>query len=157
MLRAQIRLLGRQIEDLRDRIDTLVEDEPGLLERRRILLSVPGIGPECALALLVELPELGHASDKEIAALVGVAPLNRDSGPRRGRRQIGGGRRRLRSRLYMGALAARTWNPSLRAFYQRLKARGKPSLVALTAVLRKLILLANALIRDGRTWQPENP
>lgn len=157
LLRQQVRLLSRQIDELADLIAERIEAEPHLARRGSILRSVPGIGPEGMLALLVELPELGQASDKEIAALGGVAPMNDDSGPRRGRRRIRGGRPRLRAVLYMAAMAARRWNPALRAFHERLTRHGKPPLVALTAVLRKLLVLANALIRDNREWSTNKP
>lgn len=122
-----------------------------------IVSSVPGIGPQSTRVLLTDLPELGTLSAKEVAALVGVAPLNNDSGKFRGRRSPWGGRRDVRSTLYMAALAAVRCNPPLRDFYQRLLAAGKPKKVALIATLRKLVILLNTLVRHRRHWTPERP
>jgi transposase len=122
-----------------------------------IIASVPGIGPQSTRSLLTELPELGTLNAKEIAALVGVAPLNNDSGKFRGRRTTWGGRREVRSTLYMATLAATRFNAPIRAFYQHLVAAGKPKRVALIASLRKLVVLLNALVRQRRTWTPEIP
>src|SRR6185295_4548901 len=120
-----------------------------------LLRSVPGIGPVVSRTLLAELPELGRLSHKEIAALVGVAPLNRDSGTLRGKRLVYGGRAPVRAALFMAALVACKCNPVIRTFYQRLRAAGKPAKVALTACMRKLLIILNAIARSGRPWQPE--
>jgi len=157
LLTAEKRLVERHVAKLEAELMALVEADPGLARTYAILVSIPGIGPASACALIADLPELGHASEKQIAALVGVAPMNWDSGARRGRRRIKGGRATLRAALQMAALAAARANPELRAFRQRLLATGKPHRVALTAVLRKLIVLANALVRDNRIWQPQTP
>ncbi len=117
--------------------------------------SVPGVGRVVSLTLLAELPELGRLSHKEVAALVGVAPLNRDSGTLRGRRLVYGGRAPVRAVLYMAALVASKCNPVIRAFHQRLRAAGKPAKVALTACMRKLLTILNAIPRDGTPWQPD--
>ena len=106
------------------------------------------------MTLLAYLPELGALNRKQIAALVGVAPFNRDSGPRRGRRSVWGGRARVRSALYMGALVASRHNPVLREFYQRLLQAGKPKKVALTACMRKLLIILNSMMRTGERWNP---
>lgn len=119
-----------------------------------LLRSVPGVGPVVALTLLAELPELGALDRKRLAALVGVAPLNADSGARRGQRLVWGGRGRVRAALYMAALVATRFNPVLRAFYQRLLAAGKAKKVALTACMRKLLLILNALVQTGTPWRP---
>ncbi|MDE2921195.1 MAG: IS110 family transposase [Chloroflexota bacterium] len=132
----------------------LVQAAPGLRSRAAWLQSIPGIGPVTAATLLAELPELGRCSRQEIAALVGVAPYNRDSGTWRGRRRIWGGRGRVRAALYMAALTAVRSNPRLRACYQRLLAAGKPPKVALTACLRKLLVICNALCHKQTTWDP---
>ena len=132
----------------------LVQAAPGLRSRAAWLQSIPGIGPVTAATLLAELPELGRCSRQEVAALVGVAPFNRDSGTRRGRRRIWGGRGRVRAALYMAALTAVWSNPRLRACYQRLLAAGKPPKVALTACIRKLLVICNALCRTQTTWDP---
>ncbi len=122
--------------------------------REDLLLSVPGVGPVTSLTLLAQLPELGTRNRKQIAALVGVAPLNRDSGAWRGRRTIWGGRAAVRAVLYMAALAGSRHNPVLRAFYQRLLAAGKPKKVALTACMRKLLTILNAMLKHRTPWAP---
>jgi transposase len=114
---------------------------------------VPGVGRVVSLTLLAELPELGRLSSKEIAALVGVAPLARDSGTLRGKRLVYGGRHRC-AVLYMAALVASKCNPVIRDFYQRLRAAGKPAKVALTACMRKLLVILNAMARSGTPWNP---
>ena len=119
--------------------------------------SIPGIGPVTAATLLAELPELGRCSRRQVAALVGVAPFNRDSGAWRGRRSIWGGRARVRAALYMATLTAVRHNPRLRASYQRLLAAGKPPKVALTACLRKLLVLCNTLCQKQTMWDPSMP
>ena len=113
---------------------------------------MPGVGVQISLSLLAYLPELGTLNRKRIAALVGVAPFNRDSGPRRGKRSIWGDRTRLHAVLYMGALVATRYNPVLRAFYQRLLAAGKPKKLALTACMRKLLTILNAMVKTGQHW-----
>ena len=119
-----------------------------------LLRTVPGIGPTVARTLLAELPELGHLDRRAIAALVGVAPFNRDSGQWRGRRMIWGGRASVRAALYMAALVAARYNPVMRAFYQRLRAAGKPPKVALVAVMRKLLTTVNAMLKHQTAWNP---
>lgn len=123
-------------------------------EREQLLKSVPGIGAVTAQTLIAELPELGRLDRRHIAALVGVAPLNRDSGTLRGHRMIGGGRAPIRAVLYMAAVAAIRCNPIIAAQYQRLVAAGRPAKVALVAAMRKLLVIANAMVRDGREWEP---
>jgi len=135
-------------KDLRDR----VRESPLWREKDDLLRSVPGVGPQVSLTLLAYLPELGTLNRKQIAALVGVAPFNRDSGPRRGRRSVWGGRARVRCALYMGALVASRRNPALREFYQRLLEAGKPKKVALTACMRKLLIILNSMMRTGQRW-----
>ena len=122
-------------------------------EREQLLRSVPGVGPVVATTLIAALPELGTLDRKQIAALVGVAPLCWDSGRLRGRRHIWGGRARVRAALYMGTLVAIRHNPVLRAFYERLCAAGKPKKVALTACMHKLLLILNALLRHRTPWR----
>jgi len=122
-----------------------------------LLLSVPGVGPVVSRTLIAQLPELGRLSRKEIAALVGVAPLARDSGTLRGRRVVWGGRAPVRSALYMGALVASRRNPVIRAFYLRLVAAGKPRKVALTVCMRKLLMILNAMARTHTPWNPALP
>ena len=115
--------------------------------------SVPGVGPVTAFTLLAELPELGTLNRQKIAALVGVAPFNKDSGPRRGKRRIFGGRAGVRSVLYMAALSASKSNPTIREFYERLLSNGKEKKVALVACMRKILVILNAMIRDEISWQ----
>lgn len=132
--------------------DTL-RQSPLWREKEELLRSVPGVGPVLSLTLLVELPELGTLDRKQIAALAGVAPLNRDSGTLRGRRTVWGGRSRLRAVLYMGTLVGTRHNPILRAMYQRLVAAGKEKKVALTACMRKLLTILNAMLKHRTSWR----
>ena len=155
LLAAEKALIERHLARLEAELQSCIAADPELARIHAILVSTPGLGSISAILLIAELPELGRASDKEIAALVGVAPMNWDSGASRGRRRIKGGRAPLRAGLAMAALAAARANPALRAFRQRLRAAGKPHRVVLTAVLRKLVVLANALVRDDRLWTPE--
>lgn len=127
--------------------------EPQFRERVAILSSVPGIGATSAALLVTELPELGRLPRKQLAALVGVAPLNRDSGLSRGKRTTWGGRRTVRSALFMPTLAAIRHNPDIRAFHQRLVAAGRPRKLAVIACLHKLVAIMNALVSEGRLWQ----
>lgn len=120
-----------------------------------ILQSVPGVGPTCATTLMAQLPELGKLDRKQIAALVGVAPLNRDSGPKKGKRTIWGGRASVRAILFMSTLVATRHNPVIRDFYSHLIAQGKLHKVAMTACMRKLLTMLNAMIRDQAQWKPE--
>jgi transposase len=133
-------------------IDTLIEDSPLFCARQDLLKSVPGIGDVVARTLIVELPELGTVDRHQIAALAGVAPMNRDSGRYRGKRRIQGGRVEVRAPLYMACLVAIRHNPPLRRFYQRLREAGKPARLALVAVMRKLLTTLNAIIRDNTAW-----
>lgn len=123
-------------------------------KRIEILTSAPGVGPQTALALVAEVPELGQLNRQQIAALVGVAPLNDDSGTRSGRRSVWGGRAGVRSVLYMAALSACKHNPVIRAFAARLKAAGKPAKVVLTACMRKLLVILNTMVRRHQPWEP---
>jgi transposase len=126
-------------------------------ERAAILASVPGVGPVVSSSLLALLPELGRRDGKAIAALAGLAPIAQDSGRWRGQRRIQGGRGLVRNALYMAALVASRHNPVIRAFYQRLRANGKATKLALTAAMRKLLVILNAMLRDGTTWNPSHP
>jgi transposase len=153
-LRAHIQWLDGRVGDVDDEIASAVQAHPRWRVHDTLLRSVPGIGPVVAHTLLAEFPELGQVDRRAAAALVGVAPFNRDSGQWRGRRVISGGRASVRSTLYMAAVVAARHNPPLRAFYQRLRAAGKPAKVALIAVLRKLVTIINAMIRHQQPWQP---
>ena len=136
--------------DLRD----CVQASPVWRAQDNRLQSVPGIGPTTAATLIADLPELGRLSRQQIAALVGVAPLNRDSGGRRGPRVTWGGRAVVRAPLYMATRVATRYNPVIRAFYQRLRAAGKPPKVAAVAAMRKLLTILNAMVKAQRPWQP---
>ncbi len=152
-----LRWLEEEIKQVEKEMQDLVESDPGLQAKSAILTSVPGVGPILAVTLLSGLPELGLLNRKEIAALVGVAPLNWDSGKLRGRRAIWGGRAHIRSTLYMAALVATRCNPVIRALYQRLCAAGKPKKVALVAVMRKLLITLNSMIKTQSTWLTFTP
>lgn len=153
---AVLRALQRQIEDLDHQIRGTVRHCPLWREQDDLLQSVPGVGPQTSQMLLAALPQLGRLNRRQIASLVGVAPLNRDSGQRRGQRILGGGRAAVRATLYMAALAAIRCNPVLRAFYQRLRATGKKAKVALTACMRELLIILNAIVRTQQPWHLED-
>ena len=138
-------------------ISRIVASDAVLIQRKRILMSIPGIGPVAALAMIVDLSEVGDCTGKEASALAGLAPYAHDSGGTTGRRRIRGGRPALRSVLYMAAVAAIRSNADLKLFYARLRKIGKPAKVALTAVMRKLVVLANTLVKENRLWQPIHP
>ena len=154
---AVLAVLTRRVARLDAQIVRAVQASPHLRARAAWLRSIPGIGPVAAATLLAELPELGTLNRKQAAALVGVAPFNRDSGAWHGRRCVWGGRAALRAVLYMATLTACRLHPELRAFYQRLLAAGKPPKVALTACLRKLVVLCNALCKQQAPWNPAMP
>ena len=146
-------LMQKQLSELDREVGDNIRGTPAWRERDELLRSVPGVGDIVARTLIADLPELGRLDRKQIAALVGVAPLNRDSGKMRGRRTVWGGRGKIRSVLYMAALVASRHNPVLAAFYQRLLRAGKAKKLALTAVMRKLLTILNAMVRDNRRWQ----
>jgi len=154
-LRTHIRWLQRRVRDVDDEIGTAIQRSPLWRVNEDLLRTVPGIGPATARTLLAELPELGRLDRRAIAALVGIAPFNCDSGTHRGRRQIRGSRASVRASLYMAALVASRHNPVLRTFYRRLRNAGKPPKVALIAVMRKLLTIVNALLRSQTRWNPE--
>ena len=151
-IQSHIRWLEQELNDLDKDLRKTLRSSPVWREKDDLLRSVPGVGEQLSLSLLAYLPELGTLNRKRIAALVGVAPFNRDSGSRRGKRSVWGGRTRLRAVLYMGALVASRYNPVLRAFYQRLLAAGKPKKLALTACMRKLLTILNAMVKAGQHW-----
>jgi transposase len=154
-LRNHIRWLERRIEDVDDEIGTAIQASPIWRVQDDLLQSMPGIGPTTARTLLAELPELGRLDRRTIAALVGVAPLNCDSGQHRGQRHIWGGRASVRTAVYMAALSATRCNPVLRAFYRRLRDAGKPAKVALVATMRKLLTILNAMMKHQCRWNSE--
>ncbi|MGB8699315.1 MAG: IS110 family transposase [Thermosynechococcaceae cyanobacterium] len=145
--------LESELQSLETRLAALSTQRSAWQERLKILTSVKGIGPVISQALLVYLPELGQRSAKQIAALVGVAPFNQDSGKAQGRRRIRGGRKELRSLLYMAAMCAIQHNPLFREHYDQLVRRGKPKKVALVACIRKLLVILNAMLRDNQPWR----
>jgi transposase len=145
--------LQAALAELDREIDGQVRGSPAWRAAEDLLTSVPGIGKITARTLIAELPELGHLDRRRIAALVGVAPVNRDSGAWRGHRAIAGGRSAVRNTLYMAALSAASWNPAIRTLYLRLRARGRPAKAALVAAMRKLLTILNAIMRDQRPWQ----
>ena len=146
-------LLGRQVAQLDRDIPALLRSNAVWQGRAQLLRSIPGVGPVLVSTLIAQLSELGQANHKEIAALAGVAPYNRDSGQWRGKRSVWGGRRQLRAALYMATLAATRCNPTIRACYERLLATGKAQKVALTAAMRKLLTICNAIIKSNTPWQ----
>lgn len=156
-LRARQRQVDTQIAQIDAELRRLIMADPALARRLDILLSIPGIGPIAAIALIVDMPELGTLSGKEAASLAGLAPITRQSGKWKGKAKIGGGRSALRTMLYMPALVATRFNRQLGQTYQTLCQAGKPAKVAITAVMRKLLTIANALIRDDRKWAEINP
>ena len=152
-LQEHIDQLQERITKLNQQIQSLVLKQPGYERKRSILLSTKGIGEITADLCLAELPELGSLSEKEIARLVGVAPINHDSGQHKGKRMIQGGRTSVRNGLYMATIVATRHNPVIRGFYERLLAKGKVKKVALIACMRKLLVILNAMIRDDKPWR----
>lgn len=147
-------LLGHQIGTLDERIETLLAKDQELRQRAAILRSIPGFGPVLSANLIGQMPELGVLNEKEVAALVGLAPINCESGKYKGHRRIKGGRSGLRRLLYQAALSAARFNPNLSDFVKRLRVKGKPHKVVLIAVARKLIVLANSLLAKNVMWKP---
>ena len=145
-----VRWLERRLRDIEGDLDESIRSTPAWRAQDDLLRSEKGVGPVLSRTVLADLPELGRLNRKEIAALVGVAPFNRDSGLFRGSRKVWGGRKSVRNALYMAALVATRFNPEIRPFYQRLLAAGKPKKVALTACMRKLLIRLNAKTRDAR-------
>ena len=151
-IEAHIAWLKQQLDDLDQGLRQALRQSPVWREKDDLLRSVPGIGNQISLTLLAYLPELGTLNRRQIAALVGVAPFNRDSGTLRGKRTVWGGRARVRTALYMGALVASRFNPVIRDFYQRLLSAGKPKKLALTACMRKLLIILNSMTKNGSSW-----
>jgi transposase len=148
-----VKALEKELVSVDSEIDDSVRGSPVWRAKEDLLASVPGVGPTIARTLIAELPELGQLGRKQIAALAGLAPFTRQSGQWRGRSFIGGGRTAVRTVLFMGAMVAKQHNPVLQAFFDRLVAAGKPKMVALVAVARKLLTILNAILRDNRPWQ----
>ena len=156
-IEAHIAWLERELDDLDEGLRQTLRQSPVWREKDDLLRTVPGVGEQLSLTLLAYLPELGTLDRRQIAALVGVAPFNRDSGTLRGKRTVWGGRARVRAALYMGALVASRFNPVIRDFYQRLLAAGKPKKLALTACMRKLLVILNSMLKHGSPWHDMTP
>lgn len=156
-LKGHIAFLERELRITDTDLGAMIRESPGWRERDDLLQSVPGVGPIMSRTLLADLPELGRLSRREIAKLVGVAPLSRDSGTMRGRRFVQGGRATVRAVLYMAALVATKRNAVIRAFYQRLVASGKPKKLALIACMRKLLTILNTIARTAQRWSATHP
>jgi transposase len=156
-LRHHIAYLEGRIKELEDEIDKTVRRSEAWRRKNEIVRSLPGCGKSFSAMALAKMPELGTLNRKQVSALVGVAPMPDDSGARRGRRVIAGGRFEVRNKLYMCAMVAARTNPGFREFYQRLIARGKPKKLALVAVMRKLIVTLNAMLKTNSTWRPPCP
>lgn len=153
-IQQHVEWLRRQLRDVDDELQTVIRTSPVWREREHLLRTTPGVGPVLATTLLADLPELGRLDRRQIATLVGVAPLNWDSGQQRGTRHIWGGRATVRTTLYMATLAALRCNPVIRAFFERLSGAGKPRKVALVACMRKLLTILNAMMSRRVPWQP---
>jgi transposase len=158
-LQRHIDWLEKAIKDLDSDIGQMIESSPTWKEQDDLLQSFPGAGPTLSYTLIAKLPELGHVNSKEIASLVGVAPFNRDSGLMRGKRAIWGGRASVRTVLYMAAISAIRWNQDINRFYDRLCQKGKSKKVAITACMRKILVILNAMLKTKTHWQPhaQNP
>jgi transposase len=152
-IEAHIQWLSNSLKDLDQEIEEFVEGTPVWKEKDALLQSVPGVGPVTSATMLGMLPELGLLNRQEIAALVGLAPVNKDSGKKQGRRRVYGGRADVRSVLYMAALSAKKFNPVIRKFYERLTQQGKEKKVALTACMRKLLVILNAMMHTHQPWR----
>ncbi len=147
-----IKLFNQEIKRIEDKLGKAVEEESAWSERKALLSTVPGVGNALIYTLLADMPELGMLNNKQIAALAGLAPINRDSGKFKGKRRIQGGRHNVRTTLYMATLSATQCNPLIREFYQRLVAQGKHKKVALTAAMRKFLTILNAMVREESEW-----
>ena len=156
-IEAHIAWLERELDELDEGLRQTLRQSPVWREKDDLLRTVPGVGEQLSITLLAYLPELGTLDRRQIAALVGVAPFNRDSGTLRGKRTIWGGRARVRAALYMGALVASRFNPVIQDFYQRLLAAGKPKKLALTACMRKLLVILNSMLKHGSPWRDLSP
>jgi transposase len=148
-----IQALDREIAELEGRLVEMLHQCVASLQKLQLLRTAPGVGPTVSQTLVIDLPQLGLLNRRQIASLVGVAPLNRDSGQRRGRRSVWGGRAHVRSALYMAVLSALRRNSAIRRFYDRLRAAGKPAKVALTACMRKLLTILNLMVARNTPWK----
>lgn len=151
-LLSHLRALEQQLQELREELDDFLQQHPVFADQAKLLRTTPGVGPGTCSCLLAWLPELGTLNRKQIAALAGLAPFNRESGQWRGQRAVWGGRARVRTFLYMATVSASRCNPVIKAFYQRLRQAGKPPKVALTACMRKLLTILNAMLKNHQPW-----
>jgi transposase len=152
-----IQYLDQRLEKLNQEIEQLTQTNQQWIDKVNLLKTAPGIGPVISTTLVSDLPELGQLTAKQISRLVGVAPINHDSGQHKGKRMINGGRAHVRATLYMGAVVAMRHNPVIKAFYERLVERGKSKKLALTACVRKILVILNAMVRDNQPWSvPDN-
>ena len=156
-IQEHVRWLERQLSDIEKDLERLIEESPIWRAKEELLTSAPGVGDVTARTLIAKLPELGHLNEKQISALVGVAPFARDSGQYRGQRRIWGGRADVRAVLYMATLSATRWNPVIRAHYEQLRARGKAFKVAMVACMRKLLTILNTMVRKNEHWAAPMP
>jgi len=156
-IQLHINWLEQELDEIDQDLKEMLRNSLVWREKENLLRTVPGVGPQLAVSILAYLPELGNLDRKRIAALVGVAPFNRDSGTLRGKRAVWGGRSRIRAALYMATLVASRHNPAISAFYQRSLAAGKAKKVALTACMRKLLVILNAMLKHHSSWQSLNP
>ncbi|MBF0568852.1 MAG: IS110 family transposase, partial [Nitrospirae bacterium] len=145
--------LKKRLQEIDKEMDGLIKNSPAWREKKELLRSVPGVGPVLTATLISELPELGSLDRRKIAALVGVAPFNRDSGKFKGTRSVSGGRAPVRKVLYMSTLAAMQFNPPIKEFYKRLRSSGKKPKQAIIACMRKLLTILNSIIKTGSPWQ----
>lgn len=157
-LRSSIEFINKQLDRLEKEIDEELRKSPAWQEKIELLKDVPGVGPQTLRTLIIELPELGDCTRQQCAALVGLAPINRDSGKSRRRRMIQGGRAKVRQALYMATFSARRHNHLIRAYYDKLCAAGKPFKVVMVACMRKLLTILNAMLRERQPWrEPTQP
>ena len=152
-LKRHIAWMQDEVVEIESSMREVIQAEPEYQQKMTHLVSVPGVGPVTAITLIAQLPELGMVNRQQIAALAGVAPLNHDSGRHKGKRRTFGGRSNVRSALYMATLSATRYNPTIKAFYERLLANGKEKKVALTACMRKLLVILNSITREQQPWQ----
>jgi transposase len=153
LIEKHIRYMKKQVEAIEKEMDSIVATDEEMQQKIALVSSVPGVGKVTALALVIGLPELGKIESRQIAALVGVAPFTRESGMHKGQARTSAGRQQVRQALFMSAMTAITHNDTFKAFFKQLKARGKRGIIALVAVMRKLIIIINAMIRDNRQWK----
>jgi transposase len=154
-IKAIIRTINRELNKIETQLAEIINNVPEIQDKMQVLLSVPGIGETTASMLVTEVPELGQLNRRQIAALIGVAPINRDSGSFRGKRMTGGGRQNVRTRLYMPTVVACHFNPIIKSYYQRLVEKGKTKMTALIAAMRKLLTIINSMVANNQSWNPK--